>query len=677
MAYVSDVKKSVFVYAAILLSVINNIIMLLTVPKYEVIGTVIAAVFCVGQIIAAFVMLGDYEKRYSVSLFISGGLQILFYVPYKLALLNILSHNTFKWQLGVFAFAFTLIFCFVSYFILTEFKNRFSGEEYKIFPFAALPAIILVNAVFYFCGGDWRISLAITSALTVLSMIYFIYRSFLDAQRLFSLVPMVLGIAVVISCVFGVLSPVSSHEHSYLSKKLSSSTCAVNGEKLMYCVLCSDEHTESIELSKHTYIESARTEPTCVQVGTVTYSCSVCGDSYSEELPLAEHNYEETARVESTCVTEGTASFACTVCGLAFSQPVPISEAVHSYQLSSYTEKGFFAVDRETMRCEHCGITYTTAAIRKPVIKSILLIILLIICIAYIAYIVDDEAGYWEDVFKRVGFWISLLIGLASAVVFSMILIVNLSKGESAKWYDKFLVKDYNSNGHSVVETSRVEPTCTTTGMVYYGCNACDDVYEEILPKSDHTISETERTEPTCSQSGRITYLCSVCGHNVYESIDPLPHAFVEERVEATCASHGAVKNTCSVCGYEENEKIPQLKHNYVAGEYTKGTFFKSGEQSYSCSICGDTYTAAINEHAVWKIVILSVIVILLIVIMFIFDFKNFFMGLLIFITALLLAFNVYASFDRDGGKRFYDNILISEQVTTDVQPPDAAAPQQ
>ena len=166
-------------------------------------------------------------------------------------------------------------------------------------------------------------------------------------------------------------------------------------------------------------------------------------------------------------------------------------------------------------------------------------------------------------------------------------------------------------------------------------------------------------------------------GHNVYESIDALPHSFVEERVEATCASHGAVKNTCSVCGYEENEKIPQLKHNYAAGEYTKGTFFKSGEQSYSCSICGDTYTAAINEHAIWKIVILSVIVILLIVIMFIFDFKNFFMGLLIFITALLLAFNVYASFDRDSGKRFYDDILISEQATTDVQPPDTATPQQ
>lgn len=82
-----------------------------------------------------------------------------------------------------------------------------------------------------------------------------------------------------------------------------------------------------------------------------------------------------------------------------------------------------------------------------------------------------------------------------------------------------------------------------------------------------------------------------VCEH-IYEGV---------VTTEATCQTSGVKTYTCSLCGDSYTESIPETQHRYQSEIVKAATCTTAGQRKYTCSICGDSYTESIEicEHKV------------------------------------------------------------------------------
>lgn len=599
----SNKKHMIGILAFVVVTLVNMILLLITGKGYEITGAILNVIFCVLGVAGIMCYIIEGEPEFATISGILAGLSVAFYIPYILAVKNKISHAVFDWQLGFCLFLITAALCVFFYCFYREYNGRFSGEQYKLYPFATVPALIASNILLFVGELDMRIPYAIVSIGSTVIMLGSIYLAWRDAQRQFTIIPCVMTIAVIIAVVVAFQQPVPTHEHVYVSEIVTVSTCVKEGELKHSCLDCESSYVEPIAVDEHKYKEDSRIEPTCTTEGSATYVCEVCNANYSETIPIAEHNYAETSRVESTCTVEGNITYACQGCGFATNEVLPLSDA-HSYKNTSYVKGGFFKIGRENYTCEYCGDKYASVLVGYNVLKIVIWIIVLIIAIIIIKVIVDDEYRWWR-IRRRPGFWISTLLSVIAIFCIVFYLIIKFVPEKGVTWYDKILVHDYNENEHIVEETSRVEATCTTEGKIVLGCKVCDDTYEEIIPLKAHSDVETARTNATCTAEGSVAYTCSVCGYSHTEEIEMLPHTYVEEKIEPTCSVHGAYKYTCSVCGDSYNEKIPVLKHNYVEQSRTEASFLKRGQVNYICALCGEASNDIVVGYPGWKIAIL------------------------------------------------------------------------
>ena len=74
-------------------------------------------------------------------------------------------------------------------------------------------------------------------------------------------------------------------------------------------------------------------------------------------------------------------------------------------------------------------------------------------------------------------------------------------------------------------------------------------------------------------------------------------HSYSSEITKAaTCKETGIKTYTCSICGDSYTEEIPQLTtHSYTSKVTKTATCKESGIKTYTCSICGDSYTEKIG----------------------------------------------------------------------------------
>ena len=603
-----DNRRKIGFLTTIVLMLTNMVLMLTLGKGYEIAGTIIAAVFLLIEIGGIIYLLCDMEPGSATLSGILGAFSVAFYIPYKLAMNNKITHDVFDWQLGFCLFFMTLSICIFLYCFYRDYNGRFSGEQYKLFPLCTIPAFVILNVLFFAGKTDMRIAYAIVVIGNVIILSCSAYFAWRDMQRKFTIAPAVMLLIIIGTSFFAFQQPVPEHEHIYVSEVITVSTCVKEGELKYSCIDCENSYIEPMAVIEHEYKEASRTASTCITEGVVTFVCSACNANYSEPLPLVEHTLVETARTESTCAAPGNVTYACQVCGVVGNETLPLTNE-HSYKMASYAEGGFFKTGRENYVCEHCGDKYASVLIKYDIVKIAIGIIVLSIAIFIIKMIVDDEYR-WSGVLGRPGFWIgSFLLVIALFYIVSY-LVIEFAPEKGAIWYDKMLVRDYNEDEHIVGEISRVESTCTVEGKIVLGCQVCDDTYEEIIPLKEHVNVETARTNATCTAKGSVAYTCSVCGYSHTEEIEMLPHNNVEEVIEPTCSVHGAHKYTCSVCGQSQNEKIPVLEHNNVEQSRTEGSFWKRGQVTYKCELCGEESTEKLVKYPGWKLIILAVVLV-------------------------------------------------------------------
>ena len=125
-----------------------------------------------------------------------------------------------------------------------------------------------------------------------------------------------------------------------------------------------------------------------------------------------------------------------------------------------------------------------------------------------------------------------------------------------------------------------------------YKCAYCG----EACP---HNYEETFRFDATCSAQGIASYKCTDCGHEYDEILDSLGHKMtytydhiLHKGVCETCGdikegSHDFSKSCICVCGKTSDRKYD---HNYKS-VYTRPTCTEDGYYTYTCTVCGDSYT--------------------------------------------------------------------------------------
>ena len=408
-------------------------------------------------------------------------------------------------------------------------------------------------------------------------------------------------------------------------------TCTETGsyESVIYCAVCGEElskETVTVDALGHSYDDGAvTTEPTCTEDGVMTYTCSVCGDTYTESINATGHTESEAVienEVEATCTKEGSYDSVvyCSVCGEELSRDtVTVNALGHSYDDGVITTEPTCTEDGVmTYTCSVCGDTYTESieatghTAGDAVIEN------------------EVEATCTEE-------------GSYDSVVYCSVCGEELSR-------DTVTV---DALGHSYDDgVITTEPTCTEDGVMTYTCSVCGDTYTESIDATGHTAgdavieNETEATctedgsynsvvycsvcgeeisretvtvdalghsyddgvvttEPTCTEEGVMTYTCTVCGDTYTGSIDATGHteseAVIENEVEATCTEEGSYDSVvyCSVCGEElsrETIATDALGHSYNDGIVTtEVTCTQDGVITFTCSVCGDTYTATVD----------------------------------------------------------------------------------
>ena len=102
--------------------------------------------------------------------------------------------------------------------------------------------------------------------------------------------------------------------------------------------------------------------------------------------------------------------------------------------------------------------------------------------------------------------------------------------------------------------------------------------------------------DPTCATDGYTEYKNSLTGKTKQEAIPATgKHTYeVTDSTDATCTEAGSVTYTCSVCGDTYTEETDLIDHTYEVTDTTEATCTKAGSTTYTCSVCGDTYEETI-----------------------------------------------------------------------------------
>ena len=164
--------------------------------------------------------------------------------------------------------------------------------------------------------------------------------------------------------------------------------------------------------------------------------------------------------------------------------------------------------------------------------------------------------------------------------------------------------KSIPAKGHSwnegVITTAA---TCENAGAKTYTCTVCNATKTEAIDATGHTPVEVAEQPATCTEAGhKAGTKCSVC-EAILSGMEEIPATGHTEKTvagkPATCTETGLTDGiSCSVCGtvIKAQEEIPAKGHSWNEGEITTSpTCENVGVKTYTCTVCKETKTEAIN----------------------------------------------------------------------------------
>ena len=141
--------------------------------------------------------------------------------------------------------------------------------------------------------------------------------------------------------------------------------------------------------------------------------------------------------------------------------------------------------------------------------------------------------------------------------------------------------------GHTHVEVSRIDATCTEAGEVVYSCH-CGDSYSEELQSLGHEYEMEETVKVSCTTAGVNTFTCKACNDSYTEEVEATGHHHeVTSQINVTCTTDGEIVYTCPDCGDSYTEIIKTTGHKHELVSMVEVSCETDGETIYKCH-CGD-----------------------------------------------------------------------------------------
>lgn len=344
-------------------------------------------------------------------------------------------------------------------------------------------------------------------------------------------------------------------------------TCTDEGIETSECSRCGETQTRALEALGHVPVIDPAVDPTCTVVGKTEGShCSRCLEVLTpqEDVPALGHKYGSyVVTTPATCTADGIETATCTRC-LATSQrvlPALGHDEVEDLAIpATCTQAG-------TTSGSHCARCDAVLKAQTPIPA---------LGHAWGAYVVTTPAACLVD-------------GVETRTC---------SRCQATE------TRGLTALGHSPVVDVAVEATCTESGLTAGShCVRCgtDIVKQEIVPALGHSWGEYVQTKaPTCTTLGEERATCSRCGKADIKYL-PSQHTGIVSipAVDPTCTEDGNKSGSrCTDCGVVlvAPDVLPALGHNFGAYvETTPATCTENGEETSTCSRCGDRQTRTIE----------------------------------------------------------------------------------
>ncbi len=368
--------------------------------------------------------------------------------------------------------------------------------------------------------------------------------------------------------------------HNYQLTSSQEATCTEEGKNTYTCTDCGDTYTETTPALGHDYTAED-------DGGDTVYTCKSCGDSYTELLPrenislkAGQTSETYTLEGEKTISVEGDADIA--KANLTYSEGTGAEvsySASASASVSGYTQGGYNCV---------------------------------------ISNIIDGNTStyYWSEANQSVGMYAR--VDLGAEVRFDAVQVSAPAHGDyctnanvqlSSDGYNWTTIGTFTSSRSSAttktytvpdsVESFRYIQVVITTARSYWW--QLSEIAWGSLSGSTFTRAAASGTVQTGTLTTTELSFTGVGAGTTSYVVDGVKYVIeVEEdhvhtwektsETAPTCTADGTTTYTCSVCGDTYTETTPATGHSYNS-VVTAPTCTDEGYTTHTCSTCGDTYT--------------------------------------------------------------------------------------
>ena len=315
------------------------------------------------------------------------------------------------------------------------------------------------------------------------------------------------------------------------------------------------------------------TAPTCTEAGYTTYTCPVCNDSYVSDTVAAKGHDHKATVTYPTCTESGFTTYTC-ACGDTYTGDETAALG-HDTDGAVATQENYHpttcmapgSYDMVT-RCLECGEVVTSEH-----------------------FVINQLGHTWGEYTHDAGSERCGVDGTKTAYCL-------FDCGNKNTVVDEGTALTH-AGGEAVVENSAA-PNCVNTGsydnVVY--CTACgvemsrDSV---SLPALGHIEETVAGKAPTCTETGLTEgKKCTVCGVTTVaqNTIPANGHSYDAAVTAPDCTNGGYTTFTCTVCGdtYTANH-VEANGHSYNS-VVTAPTCTIGGYTTNTCSTCGDEYVS-------------------------------------------------------------------------------------